>query len=271
VTDQPAARADIPPVLAIAWGRTSPSTRGPKAGLSPDAIVTAAIELADAEGLAAVSMGRVAERLGYTPMSLYRHVPSKEALLALVQDAAFGDPPASLSSRGGWREDLAAWARGVSSGWLAHPWVLDIPISGPPAMPRSVAWLERALVATADTPLSLGEQLSVALLLSGYARSWAQLERDLQRGRDRSGLSDEQVYPEYQRVLLQLVEPDRFPAVHAVISEGMFDEDAGAGGEGDDRRAGDDRHDGGEMEDEFEFGLQRILDGIEAHIDRRSR
>ena len=76
----------------------------PKAGLTTDAIVAAAIELADAEGLAAVSMGRVANRLGYTPMSLYRHVPSKEALLALV-----------------------------------------------------------------------GEQLSVALLLSGYARNWARL------------------------------------------------------------------------------------------------
>lgn len=258
MTEEPAPGAGIPPVLAIAWGRAEPSTRGPRAGLTTDAIVAAAIELADAEGLAAVSMGRVANRLGYTPMSLYRYVPSKEALLALVQDAALGDPPATLASLGDWREDLAAWARGVSAGWLAHPWVLDIPISGPPAMPRSIAWLERALAVTAGTALSLGEQLSVALLLSGYARNWAQLERDLQRGRARSGLREEQVYPEFQRVLLHLIDPDRFPSVHAVINEGMFDDGPGDGG------------DEGEVEEEFEFGLQRILDGIEAYMDRRA-
>jgi AcrR family transcriptional regulator len=259
MTDRPA-DAGIPRVLAIAWGRAEPSTRGPKAGLSAAAIVAAAIELADAEGLAAVSMSRVAERLGYTPMSLYRHVPSKEALLALVQDAVFGDPPEADLTDVDWRDGLAAWARDMCAAYLAHPWVLDIPISGPPAMPHQLAWLERALTVTAPTPLSLAEQLSVALLVSGYARTWAQLARDLRRGREHSGLTDDQVFPEYQRVLVEVVDPGRLPAVHAVFTEGLLEDGSVAEPES---AAGDD-------DEEFEFGLQRILDGVAAYMAGRA-
>jgi AcrR family transcriptional regulator len=255
MTDQ-TTDAEIPRVLAIAWGRAGPSTRGPKAELTSDAIVAAAIELADAEGLPAMSMGRIAERLGYTPMSLYRHVPSKEALLALVQDAAYGDPPDTDPAAADWRDGLARWGREMCVAYLAHPWVLDIPISGPPAMPHEVAWLEWALAAVATTPLSLAERLSVALLVSGYARSWAQLARDLRRGRERSGTTDDQVLPEYRRVLVRLVDPDRFPAVHAVFAEGLLDDDSVAVPMG----AADDD------DDEFEFGLQRILDGVDAYM-----
>ncbi len=256
MTDQPD-RDPIPRTLAIAWGRAEPATRGPRAGLSAEAIVRAAIEIADADGLAAVSMSRVAEHLGYTPMSLYRHVPSKDDLLALVQDAALGDPPPGAPPGGdapgeGWRDGLAAWARDVAAAYRAHLWVLDIPISGPPAMPRQIGWLERALAVLADSSLPRPERLSVVLLVSAYSRSWAQLMRDLQRGLERSGSTDEQVAREYQQVLGQLVTEDRFPAVHAVLVEGLLDDE-------------DDEV------DDFEFGLQRILDGVEAYMTRVQR
>lgn len=255
MTDQPAG-TPIPPTLAIAWGRAEMPTRGPRAGLSASAIVAAAIEIADADGLAAVSMSRVAERLGYTPMSLYRHVPSKEDLLALVQDAALGDPPPEAPPTGdGWRAGLAAWARDVAAAYRAHLWVLDIPISGPPAMPRQIGWLERALAILADSPLPLDERLSVVLVLSGYSRNWAQLMRDLERGLERSGKTDEQVARDYQQVLGQLVTEDRFPGVHAVIVGGLLNDE-------------DDEDD---EVDEFEFGLQRILDGVEAYMTRNGR
>ena len=83
---------ELPPGIAIAWGLERPSTRGAKAELSAARIVDAAIRLADKEGLAAVSMARVAKDLGFTSMSLYRHLRSKEELLVLMVDAAFGEP-----------------------------------------------------------------------------------------------------------------------------------------------------------------------------------
>jgi AcrR family transcriptional regulator len=254
----PSATNPLPPVLAIAWGRAEPATRGPRAGLSPGAIVAAAIEIADADGLAAVSMGKVAERLGYTPMSLYRHVPSKDDLLTLVQDTALGEPPPTGTSAGGWREALARWTRDITVAYRAHLWVLDIPITGPPAMPNQIAWLERALAALAATPLTDGERLSVALVLSGYSRSWAQLTRDLQRGLERSGFTEPEMARQYGQVLARLVDEDRFPAVHAAIRDGLFDD--AEEGEGDAGSEG--------VDVEFEFGLQRILDGIEVYMTR---
>lgn len=252
----------LPPALAIAWGRTPAATRGPRAGLSPTAIVRAAIEIADADGLAAVSMSRVAERLGYTPMSLYRHVPSKDDLLALAQDEALGDPPDRGPGHGDgdddWRSGLAAWARDIVAAYRAHLWLLDIPISGPPAMPRSIAWLERALTLLADTPLTHGERLSVVLLLSSYSHSQAQLMRDLERGRERSGLDDEQVVDRYGQVLAQVVTVERFPALHAALHDGLFT--IGGDVDGGNDVTGED--------DDFEFGLQRILDGIAAYMAR---
>jgi AcrR family transcriptional regulator len=245
-------------MLAIAWGQAEPATRGPRAGLSAAAIVAAAIEIADADGLAAVSMGKIAERLGYTPMSLYRHVPSKDDLLTLVQDAALGEPPPTAAVADGWRDALATWARDITTAYRAHLWVLDVPITGPPAMPNQIAWLERALAALAGTPLTDGERLSVALVLSGYSRSWAQLTRDLQRGLERSGFTEPEMARQYGQVLGRLVTEDRFPAVHAAIRDGLFDDVD----EGDD-------HAGSEGVDvEFEFGLQRILDGIEVYMER---
>lgn len=239
----------VPPLVAIAWGRTPASRRGPRAGLDVEAIVGAAIEIADADGLEAVSMAKVAERLGYTPMSLYRHVPSKNDLLALVQDAAFGDPPVDAPT-GDWRAGLGTWGRDVVAAYRAHLWALDIPISGPPTMPRQVAWLERALTLLRPTDLPPAEKLSVVLLVAGYARQWAQLMRDLERGYERAGTSPGDDGGGYARALADLIDADRFPAVHEAVVEGFFADD----------------EDG---VDEFEFGLGRILDGVEAHIRRR--
>ncbi len=78
----------LPPGLDLLWGRRGRGQRGPKPGLTVDAIVAAAIAIADAEGLEAVSMAHVAEQLGFTTMSLYRHVTSKEELLQLMWNAS---------------------------------------------------------------------------------------------------------------------------------------------------------------------------------------
>ncbi len=80
---QPGGRP-LPPGLDLLWGRREPGKRGPRPGLSADAIVTAAMQVADAEGLEAITMARVAAKLGFTPMALYRYVASKDELLQLM-------------------------------------------------------------------------------------------------------------------------------------------------------------------------------------------
>src|SRR6516162_2662775 len=87
-------RADLPDTVAVAWGVRDRPHKGPRPGLSLERIVAAAVRLADAEGLAAVSMSRVAAELGAAPMSLYRHVTAKDELLTLMLDAAYGPYPA---------------------------------------------------------------------------------------------------------------------------------------------------------------------------------
>ena len=91
-------KSPLPPRLQLLWGLQERPRRGPKPGLSLERIVDAAIGLADAGGLAAVSMARVAAELGFTTMSLYRYVPTKDDLLELMVDAASGLPPADAAS-----------------------------------------------------------------------------------------------------------------------------------------------------------------------------
>src|SRR6187431_447673 len=125
-----AAEPDLPRGVALAWGIAADPQRGPKREMSVERIVDAAVEIADAEGLGAVSMAAVAARLGYTPMSLYRYVSAKEDLVLLMQESATGLPPASVREIEGWRERLNAIFRAQLNIYLRHPWMLDIPITG---------------------------------------------------------------------------------------------------------------------------------------------
>src|SRR5688500_18910302 len=95
MTEPGAAPPALPQRLANLWGLAEPGTRGPKPSLTLERIVTTAIEIADAEGLAGLSMSRVAKALGFSTMSLYRYVATKDELLLLAQDASLGAPPKS--------------------------------------------------------------------------------------------------------------------------------------------------------------------------------
>jgi AcrR family transcriptional regulator len=208
-------------------------------------IAESAVAVAHAEGLGAVSMARVAERLGVSTMSLYRYVAAKDELLALMVDAALGEPP-DLLGETGWREGLATWAWAYHDRIQEHPWTLRVPISGPPIAPNSVAWLDRALAALTGTGLAEDEKASVVLVLSGYVRNEGTLTADLTA----AGPVTDAVMSGYANTLRALAPPERFPALHALLAAGVFD------------RADPPEH-------EFRFGLERILDGVEVLIDRR--
>jgi AcrR family transcriptional regulator len=244
----------LPASIEAAWGLRARPNKGPRPGLSLERIVEAAMRIAAADGLAAVSMGRVAADLGVSTMALYRYVAAKDELLALMVDATAASPPAGPAPGESWRVGLSRWAWAELEVHRRHPWGLRIPISGPPATPNQVAWLERGLQCLRDTGLAEGEKLSVMLLLTGFVRNWAMLEADLVEAAEAAGGGEPAAMSGYGRLLARLIDAERFPALHAVIDAGVFDEPDGP----DDPDA------------EFVFGLERVLDGIEALVRART-
>jgi AcrR family transcriptional regulator len=249
---RPGKEDELPRSLAVLWKRTARRRRA----LSLEQIVAAAIEIADAEGLAGLSMARVAERLGCATMSLYRHVASKDELQVFMMDAAPGPPPLRDEADRDWRAGLARWARELRAVYLRHPWVLQILGSSPPLEPGQLAWLDSGLAILRDTRLRPGERLSVIMLVLYYVRGEAQLtSARAVVGQRKSAADDLEVMARYGRTLARLVDAERFPALAEVVAAGVFDPSAADAGPGPD----------------FEFGLARVLDGIEALSAKRRR
>ena len=218
-----AAEAELPATVAAAWGVRERSQKGPKPTLSLARIVDAGVRVADSEGLDAVSMGRVAASLDTAPMSLYRHVSSKEELVRLMVDAAWGDSPGPLLPGEDWRAGLSRWAWGFRAALQRHPWAGHLPISGLPIMPREIAWFEDALACLAGTGLTEARKASVIMLLSGYVRNLAATEADIAAVVAASGLGVDEWMASYPRMLGQLTDPRRFPALTAFIAAGVFE------------------------------------------------
>jgi AcrR family transcriptional regulator len=237
-------QSGLPSSIELAWGRRDRPTRGPKRGLSLDQIVAAGIKVAHTDGIGALSMGRLATELGLATMSLYRYVSAKDELLTLMVDTALGRPPAANHPEDDWQAGLTRWAVGVRAAYRRHPWALRVPISGPPLGPNNVAWLEAALGALADTPLSEQEKLSTVLLVSGFVRNEATLTADIA-----AASVGDPIMPGYGALLARLIDADHFPALHRAIVSGALDDDD-------------------DLDSEFHFGLGRILDGVETLIRR---
>ncbi len=234
----------LPPSIVLAWGLRDQGTRGPKRGLTLERIVQAGIKVALTDGIGSLSMGRVAAELGVATMSLYRYVAAKDDLLLLMADAALGSPPETAVDTQDWRAGLTGWATAVRAAYRRHPWALRVPISGPPLGPNNVAYLEAALQSLAGTGLSEQQKLSSVLLLSGFVRNEATLTADIAAA---SGGAD--VMPGYGAMVTRLTAASRFPALHAAVASGALDDDD-------------------DLDIEFDFGLERILDGIDVLIRR---
>src|ERR1700761_4056235 len=133
---QPAARPPLPPGLDLLWGRRERGKRGPRPGLSAEAIVDAAVRIADARGLEAISMARVASELGFTTMSLYRYVDSKDELLQLMFNAsAFGADSIVLEGDD-CRSRLRSWSIIQRDMLDRHPWITRMRMGPPPLAPK---------------------------------------------------------------------------------------------------------------------------------------
>lgn len=235
-----------PTVLELLWGTDQRPTRGPKPTLTRAAIVTAAVELADTEGLAALSMQRLADRLGYTKMSLYRHIPGKAELTALmVEEALAGLPSLDTSGSPRWRTGLRSWALLTFERYRRHPWVMELLAGARPMGPHELSWTEAALEAMADIALTGPERLDTLVVLNGHVRSLAQQVVG-------PGATEEE-FTGAMAAALELA-GDRFPRLIAAVS----DPPPAAGAAATQRDAA------------LEFGTERILDGIAALLAERN-
>ena len=225
--------------------------RGRKPTIDAADITRAAIAVADAEGLAAVSMARVAAELGNATMALYRHVKSKDELLTLMWDAAMEEPPPLPD--GDWRDQLGFWAKAVLTAIGRRPWFMQIPISGPPVGPKNLAWLDRALSALEGVPLEPREKVGIVMGLSIFVQGEARLTFTLSQGYQENPA---QFNHQYGQALREVVDPRGMPSLAKVVAAGVFDVDDVLGVE--------------DIGADFDFGLNLFLEGVAAHIRGRA-
>jgi AcrR family transcriptional regulator len=240
----------LPTSVRAVWGRPVEATaRGPRPTLTLTRIVEAAVHVASTEGLDAVAMSRIARALDVGTMSLYRYVKGKDELLALMVDAVFDAAPAPRGPRETWRAALSRWAHAHRAALEQHPWALRVPLSGPPIMPNQVLWFERGMACLGGTGLSEADKLCVLLLVNGFVRHEALLAADLRAARA-SRRNARAPMAGYGELLGSLIDEQRFPALTALVASRVFDGPDVPGAE-------------------FEFGLERILDGVAVLVRER--
>ncbi|MCT7352977.1 TetR/AcrR family transcriptional regulator [Streptomyces sp. 15-116A] len=243
---QTSGSGDIARTLDLLWDTGRRPSRGPKPGLTLDRIVETAVGIADRDGLDAVSMRRIATELGTGTMSLYRYVPGKAELLDLMLDRVQrpSDDPDDLGD--GWRAALEALGRATLALYRRHPWLLEVNQSRPILGPSALEGMEKVLSRIRTMGLSDPELVSVIIMIEGYVVGAARTQVYQEEAERRSGLTDAEFWEAQRPVLEKAMHSGRYPVL-ASLSEDAFGSDF----------------------DHFEFGLQRILDGLEVCVAAR--
>ncbi|MEW1658591.1 TetR/AcrR family transcriptional regulator C-terminal domain-containing protein [Streptomyces sp. NPDC093707] len=256
--------------LSLLWrtkgddGGRPRASRGPKPALSVDAIVDAGIAVADTDGMAALSMRTVGERLGRTAMALYTYVPGKTELVDLMHDRALAELPTDYDLTPGWRSAVTSWATDTWEFYLRHPWVLQVSQARPVLGPHEYTSLETLLRVLYTTELDSAALRRIVGALFHFVRGAARTVAESREAATATGVSDEDWWHSRSAMLTEVV-PDfaeRFPLLVRLETEGAPpppEEDA---------------DDAPYLEREaratFEAGLTVLLDGIEAAVARRA-
>jgi AcrR family transcriptional regulator len=243
-----AAAKHVSVTLELLWGTLERSSRGPKPALTLDKIVSTAIAIADADGLDALSMRRVARELRVGTMSLYRYVPGKAELLELMLDAV-SDPSKDIARSQGkdWRGILEMVARGTRDMYLAHPWLLGVNWSRPVLGPNGVAGMEFVVGSLDGLGLTDQERVALVITVDSYVTGLARHRLQHTAAIEETGLSDEEFWARHLPVLERAMRSGDYPAMAALSADAF----------------------GMSWDDNFEWGLQRLLDGIEALVTAR--
>lgn len=237
-----AADGDIP---ATIWERLD-APRTARSTLTHDRIAEAAVALADAEGLEAVSMRKLAERLGVATMALYRYVDSKDELLELMTDAV-SDPITLTADPEDWRAVFREAAHRRRATALAHPWLPAAQAQVPATLtPSRNEVLERMLAALEPLPLTGDQKMQLIRALDAYARGAADGEVNQRMMLERRGYgADGDVRLLLRANMHWLLRSGRYPRFAALVTDGLSPVDAAR---------------------EFELGLQAMLDGLAARF-----
>ncbi|NIY62652.1 TetR/AcrR family transcriptional regulator [Streptomyces malaysiensis] len=242
--------ADAVRGLELLWGLGERPNRGRRPAFTLEQIVRTAVGIADAEGLAAVSMRRIADALGCTTMSLYRYVPGKAELLDLMTDAVMGEVPPADAAPGDWRTRLELSARADWALYHRHPWILRLPAGRPALGPNGFAWYESVLRVLTATGLPPEALVNVFDLVDAYVRGAARDALDAAAVERHSGLTDEQWWAARAHFWDAVFIPARYPVVASLRAAGALRHPRDRG---------------------FEFGLRLVLDSIETFVRNQPR
>ncbi|MFF3326330.1 TetR/AcrR family transcriptional regulator [Streptomyces sp. NPDC002889] len=260
-----AGQGDAGRTLALLWraaGSPTPRPRGPKPALSVDAIVDAAIEVADEQGMAALSMRAVGERLGRTAMALYTYVPNKTELIDLMHDRALAELPTTYATDEGWRAATTRWAGDTWAFYLRHPWVLQVSQARPALGPHEYAALETVVGILRATRLPAQGLRRIVGTLFHLVRGAARTAAEARQAASETGVADTEWWST-RAALLQEVAPDfaeSYPMVTWLesapdtVPAQLADESA--------------PYLEGEAKKAFDAGLEVLLDGVEAAVAR---
>ena len=230
------------------------TTRGPKQSFTVDQVVDAAIELADSEGLGAVTMRRVAQKLGVAPMSVYTYVPGKAELLDLMVDRVYARMSRRPIRSRSWRSRVKAIADDNMALFREHPWLAEVANTRPTLGPGVMAKYEYELAAFDGLGLDDVEMDAALTHLMSFVQSCARMELEAAAAASTSGMSDEEWWRINEPLLSRIFDAKAYPLAARVGSA------AGAA------------H-GGAVNPSYayEFGLRCVLDGFEALIQDRKR
>ncbi|MGK5678169.1 TetR/AcrR family transcriptional regulator [Actinoplanes sp. URMC 104] len=164
------------PVRQTVWSRPARGLRGPAPAHSRDEIVAAAIVIADADGLGAVSMRAVATALGTGAGSLYRYLSSRDDLLDLMADRVVGQSGPYPQARDDWLEAMLEVARGQLDLHRRHPWLVDILPRPTAPGPQTLAWFDHCLGILRPVPAAPAAKFEAIALMIGVVSLFARSE-----------------------------------------------------------------------------------------------
>lgn len=218
--------------------------------LSREAIVAAAIELADAEGIQAVSIRKVAARLDARPMSLYSHFDRKDDLIDLMVDETTSEVLVAGELPDDWREALRTIAHRTRQSCLRHPWVLTTLGQRTLFGPNTLRHVDQSLGAVASLTVSPEVRTSILVAVDTFVVGQVAREIGEIETQRRNGLSETDWRIAISGYLDEVVTPDEYPHLAAF---------------GTDRLLGTVRS----QDERFRAGLEWLLDGIAATVQHQ--
>jgi AcrR family transcriptional regulator len=238
------ARAGVGTVVASAPtpAPAPPRVRNVAPEITRERVVRTAMAIADAEGAAALSMRRVATELGVATMSLYRHVPSKDDLVAQMVDLAFADHRFTGPAPAQWRAALELAARRLWTIFRRHPWAAaSMSLTRPQVTPSVLVYAEWVMSALHAAGLDGYRVFQVHVTLFSHVRGLAvSLEPEVVAEQE-TGLTSEEYIDAQDAAFTALITSGAYPTFAAVASGSDFDLD---------------------LDEQFEFGLRHLLDGL---------